>query len=51
MPTTSKSQQRLMLAAAHTKGGYHGVPQSVGKKFVAADKRVGRLAKHVKKRS
>jgi hypothetical protein len=27
-----------MRAAAHTKGGYGGVPQSVGKEFVAADK-------------
>lgn len=25
-------------AAAHTKGGYGGVPQSVGKDFAAADK-------------
>lgn len=28
-----------MQAAAHTKGGFGGVPQKVGKKFVAADKR------------
>jgi hypothetical protein len=27
-----------MEIAAHTKGGYGGVPQSVGKDFVAADK-------------
>ena len=27
-----------MAAAAHTKGGFGGVPQSVGKEFVAADK-------------
>jgi hypothetical protein len=27
-----------MEAAAHTKGGYGGVPQSVGKEFAAADK-------------
>lgn len=26
-----------MAAAAHTKGGYGGVPQSVGKKFNVAD--------------
>lgn len=32
---------RLMQAAAHTKGGYGGVPQSVGKDFVAADKKAG----------
>lgn len=28
-----------MEAAAHTKGGYGGVPQKVGKEFVSADKR------------
>lgn len=39
MPSKSKPQQRLMRAAAHTKGGYGGVPQKVGKEFVAADKR------------
>jgi hypothetical protein len=38
MPSQSKSQQRLMRAAAHTKGGYGGVPQPVGRKYVAADK-------------
>jgi hypothetical protein len=27
-----------MAAAAHTKGGYGGVPQSVGKEFNQADK-------------
>ncbi len=26
-----------MQIAAHTKGGYGGVPQSVGKEFAAAD--------------
>lgn len=41
MPTKSPAQKRLMQAAAHTPGGYGGVPQSVGKKFVAADKAVG----------
>lgn len=41
MPSKSKSQQRLMRAAAHTKGGYGGVPQSVGKDYVAADKKHG----------
>jgi hypothetical protein len=39
MPSKSPAQERLMRAAAHTKGGYGGVPQSVGKEFVAADKR------------
>lgn len=43
MPSKSKSQQRLMLAAAHTKGGYGGVPQKVGKEFVKADQAAGRL--------
>ena len=28
-----------MEIAAHTKGGYGGVPQSVGKEFVDADKK------------
>lgn len=38
MPSVSKAQRRLMAAAAHTKGGYGGVPQSVGKEFNDADK-------------
>jgi len=33
MPATSPAQERLMQAAAHTKGGFGGVPQSVGKEF------------------
>lgn len=37
MPSVSQSQSRLMAAAAHTPGGYGGVPQSVGKKFNKAD--------------
>jgi hypothetical protein len=37
MPSKSPAQHRLMQAAAHTKGGYGGVPQSVGKEFAAAD--------------
>lgn len=37
MPTKSPEQHRLMEAAAHTPGGYDGVPQSVGKEFVKAD--------------
>ena len=39
MPSKSPAQHRLMEAAAHTPGGFGGVPQSVGKEFVAADKR------------
>lgn len=42
MPSKSPKQARLMQAAAHTKGGYGGVPQKVGKEFAAADKKAGR---------
>jgi hypothetical protein len=38
MPSKSAAQHRLMQAAAHTKGGFGGVPQKVGKEFVKADK-------------
>ena len=38
MPSKSPAQHRLMAAAAHTKGGFGGVPQAVGKEFSAADK-------------
>jgi hypothetical protein len=37
MPSKSPAQARLMAAAAHTPGGYGGVPQAVGKEFNAAD--------------
>ena len=37
MPSKSPAQHRLMEAAAHTKGGFGGVPQNVGKEFVKAD--------------
>ena len=37
MPSVSPAQHHLMEAAAHTNGGYDGVPQSVGKEFVKAD--------------
>jgi hypothetical protein len=40
MPSKSSAQKRLMQAAAHTKGGFGGVPQKVGKEFVAADKKM-----------
>ena len=36
MPSVSQAQSRLMATAAHTPGGYGGVPQSVGKDFNAA---------------
>lgn len=37
MPPVSQAQRRLMQAAAHTKGGFGGVPQSVGKDYESAD--------------
>ena len=37
MPTSSPAQERLMQAAAHTRGGYDGVPQDVGKEFTKTD--------------
>ncbi len=45
MPSKSASQARLMAAAAHTPGGYGGVPQKVGKDFNQADKGTGILKK------
>jgi hypothetical protein len=44
MPSKSPAQARLMAAAAHTPGGYDGVPQSVGKEFNQADKGTGILS-------
>lgn len=38
-----------MAAAAHTPGGYGGVPQSVGKKFVAAGPVSSKLPSRVKR--
>jgi hypothetical protein len=38
MPSKSPAQHRLMEAAAHTKGGFGGVPQKVGKEFAKKDK-------------
>lgn len=38
MPSQTPAQARLMAAAAHTPGGYGGVPQSVGRDFNQADK-------------
>ena len=46
MPSKSPAQARLMAAAAHTKGGYDGVPQSVGREFNQADKGTGMLKGH-----
>ena len=42
MPSKSEAQQRLMAAAAHTKGGYGGVSESVGKEFNTADQKAGK---------
>ncbi len=39
-----------MEAAAHTAGGYGGVPQSVGKDFAAANKAKGKSYKVVRKK-
>lgn len=50
VPSTSKKQAKLMAAAAHTKGGYGGVPQKVGKEFNSADKGTGILRKGSKKK-
>ena len=41
MPSKTPKQARLMAAAAHTPGGFGGVPQSVGKDFNSADKGKG----------
>jgi hypothetical protein len=50
MPSKSAAQRRLMQAAAHTKGGFGGVPQKVGKEFVKADKMAeGGVAQSLKK--
>lgn len=38
MPSKTPAQARLMAAAAHTKGGFGGVPQKVGRDFNQADK-------------
>ncbi len=38
MPPVSQNQRALMYAAASKKNGAGGVPQSVAKEFVSADK-------------
>jgi hypothetical protein len=42
MPTKSKAQKKLMQAVAHSPefAKKVGIPQAVGKEFVAEDKRV-----------
>lgn len=37
MPSKSPAQHKLMEIAAHTKGGYGGVPQSIGREFAKVD--------------
>jgi hypothetical protein len=37
VPSSSAAQHKLMEIAAHTPGGYGGVPQKVGQDFAAAD--------------
>lgn len=38
LPSKSEAQKKLMNIAAHTPGGYGGVPQKVGEEFHQADK-------------
>ena len=45
MPSKTPKQAKLMNIAAHTPGGYGGVPQSVGKDFHNADKAKGKKIK------
>lgn len=47
MPPVSQKQRRLMYAAAAHKGGVGGVPQSVAKEFISADK-PGKLPEEAK---
>jgi len=49
MPSKSPAQARLMAAAAHTPGGFGGVPQKIGKEFNAADKGTGILKRFSEK--
>ncbi|MEO6779415.1 MAG: hypothetical protein ABI196_00585, partial [Bradyrhizobium sp.] len=46
IPSATKAQHKLMEIAAHTKGGYGGVPQSVGKDFAKADDKAGITQTH-----
>ena len=51
MPSKTPKQRKLMAIAAHTKGGYGGVPQKVAKEFHAADRgKYGALTKSGKKK-
>lgn len=46
MPSVTEKQHKLMEIAAHTKGGYGGIPQSVGKDFAKADDKAGITKTH-----
>lgn len=48
MPSKTPKQAKLMAAAAHTKGGFGGVPKKVGKEFNQADKGGTMLSKAMK---
>lgn len=37
MPSKTPKQKKLMAIAAHSPGGYGGVPQKVAKEFHSAD--------------
>ena len=50
MPSKSKAQEKLMNIAAHTKGGYGGVPQKVGAEFHEADKAKAAKKSKIEKR-
>jgi hypothetical protein len=41
MPSKTEAQHKMMEIAAHTRGGYGGVPQKVGKDFARADDKAG----------
>lgn len=47
MPSRSLAQHKLMQIAAHTKGGFGGVPRKVGKDFAAADGRLPAAKKSI----
>jgi len=52
MPSKSTKQRKLMSIAAHTKGGYGGVPQKVAKEFHEADRgKYGAKTKSGKRKS
>lgn len=50
MPSKTEKQTKLMRIAAHTPGGYGGVPQAVGKEFEAADEAKAKKKSKVEKR-